>query len=729
MRKQGAAGILLLILALALTLAACGDKEAEVTSQPPTEHEHVWTVDSDASVPATCGASGVTVYVCSVDGCGETKTERAPATGEHSFGSNNVCDVCGYIDMTGYASPEEAAAVHGFFHEDADGSGTYTAGDKVSFGSYPQDLVEDEDLLAALADYEPADGPDGNWTSYGYYDQGEQADYMFFRDVELDGVSYRGVYLQGYRPYYFDLPADEDHSYIDDQGFALDETYWFTCGPIIWNVLDYQEGQLLLSAQACLEGQPFQAVYTGDSAETIAAPEGGNLNDWEGSTLRAFLNGDFYDLAFTEAEKAMIAEVTLDNRNSGFGTNEYQTCQNDTSDRVFLLSYEDLENADYGFLDTAKARSRSFTAYSTIQGLRPSGEGTTEDGLPACFYMLRSAGSSSYTVAGVSKQGTPTAQPAPFTLGDGESHDGFAANGDLGVLPALCLKVGPVEWEEHTLTYSHRSGEEAELEYALSFPASYSEDGEPLPLIVYIPDATYRAQGIGQVEQAAMPQHWVTEEMQAKYPAVYLVLTLTKYSYTDSGEGDYLDGLSDPGSEEYQVLALIDQICGEYNIDQDRLYLTGQSMGGIFDWALNYACPDKFAATVYVACQPGGEVSTEEAPVEMYDKILEAGGFADQKFVYIASRLDPKSSVGQDDVEAALNALGQTEGTDYGKAYDLDPNDPEGSSETLRTLFEEGCSRYFLAFPQVADGSMQEHMASFDLSYQIEALLEWLLQQ
>lgn len=728
MRKQWLTGALCLILALALTLSSCGRQEPE-ESQASTVHEHVWTEDGKASVPAICGASGIAVYVCSVEGCGETKTERTAATGEHSFGENNICDVCGYIDMTGCASPEEAVAAYGFFHADEDGSKTYTVGDTVCFGSYPQRLVEDGTLLTALADFEPAEQPDGDWTSYGYYDQGVQADYMFFRDVELDGARYRGVYLQAYRPYYFDLSADGEHSYIDDQGYALNQTYWFAYAPIAWNVLDYQDGQILLSAQVCLEGQPFQAVYTGGSADTIAAPEGGNLNDWESSTLRAFLNGAFSDLAFTAEEKALIATVTLDNRTSGFSTNAYQTCQNDTDDRVFLLSYKDIGNEDYGFLATAKARARSFTDYAVIQGLRPSGEGTTEDGQPSCFYMLRSAGSSSYTITGVSKQGTPTYEPAPFKLDDGESHDGYAANGDFGVLPALCLKVGPVEWEEHTLTYTHRSGEEATLEYALCFPSSYSNDGEPLPLITYIPDATYRSQGIGKVEQAALPQRWVTEELLEKYPAVYLALTLTKYSYTDSAEGDYLDGLTDPGSEEYQVAALIDQLCQEYNIDENRLYLTGQSMGGIFDWALNHTYPDKFAATVYVACQPGGEVSTEEAPVEMYDKILEQASFAGQNFVYIASRLDPKSSVGQDDAEAVLQALGQTEGTDYGKAYNLDPADPAGSSETLRALFAEGYPRYFLAFPQVADGSMQEHMASFDLAYQIEAVLEWLLQQ
>jgi predicted peptidase len=38
----------------------------------------------------------------------------------------------------------------------------------------------------------------------------------------------------------------------------------------------------------------------------------------------------------------------------------------------------------------------------------------------------------------------------------------------------------------------------------------------------------------------------------------------------------------------------------EYNIDEDRIYLTGLSMGGYGTWYTAMACPDRFAAIVPV---------------------------------------------------------------------------------------------------------------------------------
>lgn len=756
MKKKFISLITCLALVGAMGLSAC-NKEKEETPVESGEHEHVWVLDSKQSTAPTCGASGVNVYSCSVSGCTETKTEPVAATGGHSYGGNNVCDVCGYIDMSNL-SQEEAIAAHGFYHIDKDNSGTYTVGDEILFGSYPQDLIADgtlysafealdteaymhgvkldEDAYGKLQSFEnnlPADGtPSEEWASYGYYSEGEAENYMYYRDVEVDGAKYRGVYLLKYRPYYsaYEASTDGANSYIDEQGFSLGTVYWFEYAPIRWDVLGYSGGRMLLNSQYCLEGQPFQSLYTsnGSEAASVKTPDGGNVNVWETSTLREFLNNEFYNGAFSDAERALIPRVTLNNSQSGFGGNEYQINQNDTEDSVFLLSYKDWQNADYGI---TTSRSRTFTKYATSQGLRPSTEGVTGSGDPACFYMTRSAGSESYTVTGISKQGTLSYNASPVKL-DGESYDGFAVNGDFGVLPALYIEVGPLAWEKHTVTYTHRSGEQATLDYALCFPKDYSEDGDPLPLITYIPDAMYRSQGISKVETAPVPTYWVTEEMMSKYPAVYLILTLTKNSYTDSAAGDYLDGLAQETSEEYQVMRIIDSLCSDYNIDTNRLYLTGQSMGGIFDWAVNHTYPQKFAATVYVACQPGGDVSTEENPIEMYDTIIGDAKFKDQAFVYIASQADPKSPLGQQDVIAALEENGLVEGEDFIKYYDLDPEDPEGSTQYLReNVFTPDCNKYFLGFDHVAGGAgdMNEHMLSFPLCYQIEAVLEWLLSQ
>lgn len=482
MKKIFISGLTALLTLISLGFVACGNQSGENDSadQPKAHTVHEWTLVSSSE--ATCGEAGRNYYSCS---CGAAKSVRTQAaSGGHDFGGGNVCSVCGYIDMSGL-NEDEAIQTYGFYFVDSDDSSTYTQGDAVCFGSYPQDLIVDGDGYAALeeaaadgtalqgvrVDEEvyselksqegvlPAQGSSGDWTSYGYYDGGQTSDYMFYKDVTVGGKKYRGVYLLKYRAYYSGLAAQAEYSYIDEQGFALGTAYWFEYAPVLWNVLDYQNGNLLLNSEYCLEGQPYQAVYEGGPTDVVITGTDTYINDWEASTLRAFLNGSFYDTAFSAKEKSLIETVTLDNANTGYQADaKFQTCQNSTQDKVFLLSYQDVLNTDYGFTEKASydsettgdkinsvpeamTRRRSYTAYSTIQGLRTSSQGYTANGDMSCWYLLRSAGSARYSVAGVNKYGSAVYTGAMSATGT-TSNDGLAYNGDLGVLPSLYIKVG-----------------------------------------------------------------------------------------------------------------------------------------------------------------------------------------------------------------------------------------------------------------------------------------------
>lgn len=274
--------------------------------------------------------------------------------------------------------------------------------------------------------------------------------------------------------------------------------------------------------------------------------------------------------------------------------------------------------------------------------------------------------------------------------------------------------------ESHIWNYTDAEGQAATYEYGLYFPEAYSDDGDPLPLITYMPDSGALKKNVSQLATCEMPVQWITKEKMEKNPAVFLIVTLTEAA----------EDVTEVGSEPEQVNKIIDYLCENYNIDTDRLYLTGQSMGGIMFFSFNTAFPDKFAATVYVACQPGGEVSTEEAPYEQYDKILAAEEFVDQKFIYIASRGDSKAPYGQDDLERVLISNGKTEGVDYKKYYELDIADQSGNDETIRSLISDGCYKYFLAYPSVggANGTF-EHLKSFAYCYQLDSVFEWLMAQ
>ncbi|MGN0806375.1 MAG: DUF6273 domain-containing protein, partial [Candidatus Coproplasma sp.] len=268
------------------------------------------------------------------------------------------------------------------------------------------------------------------WTAYAYYENGELLqNYAFYKDAEYNGTKYRGVYMLDYR-----------NDYIGDvesgggNGYNLETVYWFEYTPITWIVLDYRNGNLLLNSKFNLDYMPYQNLTEENSAgDTVISGTQTYANDWAASTVRSFLNGEFYDLSFSETEKTLIEQVTLDNRTSGYSAvknqeNAYQVNQSDTQDKVFLLAYQDYINEVYGLALPATAKSRSFSPYATIQGLRPSGQGKTSDGESACMFFIRSASAAnSGSVLGVSKTGSI------------ETEDRVDASS--GILPSLYLKI------------------------------------------------------------------------------------------------------------------------------------------------------------------------------------------------------------------------------------------------------------------------------------------------
>lgn len=635
----------------------------------------------------------------------------------------------GFPDMSGMTI-QEAVEAYGFYVSDEDGSGSYTTGDTVCFGSYPQTMVTEEGTLAALAEKEgalPTAASAGDWTSFRYYDAGLQADYAFYRDVTVDGEKYRGVYLLAYRPYYAKLAAAGDGSYIDDNGLALETVYWYRYDPIAWTVLAYDgaEGTVLLASQYSLDAQPFQALYEyTESGETIIPGTEIPVNDWEASTIRAFLNGEFLNGAFSDFQRTLIQRVAVDNHTTGYAADApYQQDQNDTSDKVFLLSCAEVQNKDYGYSSKGASRVRSYTDYAASQGVRASAQSASADGQAACCYLLRSAGVQSGCTAIVNKMGSVSNDPASSNNvavdeSTAESVDGLAYNGDMGVLPALKVRVAPNddesaqgEWVDSVYDYTGADGADAQLNYSVYVPAAYQE-GDALPLITYIPDASYVGQAVSKVVKAAGPVNWATEEKMREHPCFFLVFSFTETSSAVRTEG----------SQGAQIVSVIERVAEEYGIDTNRLYLTGQSMGGITDFALNDAYPDLFAATVYVGCQPGDEVGDAQ-----YNDILAGGKFLNQKFVYIASRMDEKAPYGQNDVEAALIAAGK----DYGRLYDLNHKGGGELEAAVREVLSQGYDQNLLGFVQLTasgDG-VAEHMQSFKYSYAIDALFDWLMDQ
>lgn len=150
--------------------------------------------------------------------------------------------------------------------------------------------------------------------------------------------------------------------------------------PIEWLVLDHDGDKALLLSRYGLDAQPYNTEYTDVT--------------WERCTLRAWLNDDFLNHAFTAEEQDAILLTDVDNSDSqGYG--EWTAVGgNDTQDKVFLLSYAEA-NSYLGVTcgDNNNIQSRvAPTAYATAQGAITSSSDKTADGEATGFWWLRSPG-------------------------------------------------------------------------------------------------------------------------------------------------------------------------------------------------------------------------------------------------------------------------------------------------------------------------------------------------
>ena len=168
--------------------------------------------------------------------------------------------------------------------------------------------------------------------------------------------------------------------------------------PIEWLVLDVRDGKALLLSKYGLEAKPY-------NEEKVDIT-------WERCTLRAWLNGEFFNKAFNTKERAAVRVTKVDNSDAqGFSSNIWpneRTGGNDTQDLVFLLSYAEANHylgVTYHDRDNLLSRVAP-TAYLTGQGYFAWSAYLTAEGLPTMWWWLRSPGRAQHYAAVVSHDGS-----------------------------------------------------------------------------------------------------------------------------------------------------------------------------------------------------------------------------------------------------------------------------------------------------------------------------------
>ncbi len=325
------------------------------------------SVTEETAQGANCSIPVLRTYTATavIDGTTYTDVKTVTVAAEHQM-AGSVCSVCGpkRVDENG----------------NSDSSGNY-----ILFGSYPQSAVEGT-LAATLTQLTgtPVDGShNAMWTSYGYYIAGSNTtDYMWYTDISHNGEQFRGVYFSSYRPFRTNYSSSSGNSFQYDNGYTTAAVYWFRYEPIRWRILTEENGRALLLCEMLIDSQAYQNTYVSSKGVHHATDDAGNIlvdangnqvyaDNYAYSTIRSWLNETFINTAFSEMQQNLIATVTVDNSASTtYSSSNLYACDN-TEDKVFLLSYQDVYNSAYGFTHNTE-RKKQTTDYAQCQGAQTS---------------------------------------------------------------------------------------------------------------------------------------------------------------------------------------------------------------------------------------------------------------------------------------------------------------------------------------------------------------------
>ncbi len=128
------------------------------------------------------------------------------------------------------------------------------------------------------------------------------------------------------------------------------------------------------------------------------------------------------------------------------------------------------------------------------------------------------------------------------------------------------------------------------LDYLLYVPADHDAAGDPVPMLLFLHGAGERGADVELLKLHGPPKLIASGQ---EFPAIVISPQVP--------EGDWWTYRTN------DLLALLDDIIGRYNVDEDRVYVTGLSMGGYGTWALLQAAPERFAAAIPI-CGGGNDM-------------------------------------------------------------------------------------------------------------------------
>ena len=389
-------------------------------------------VTESVTIPPTCTETGIRAYTASFGGYTDVKTEVIAATGHDLIGHEakaatcteagwNAYETCTRCD---YSTYEEIAAIgHTYVSDKCTKCGTlYNAGGKryvridangnesatsgyILFGEYPQTVKADSVTITSTTD------------SRGYY-------------LGSDGAYYAKVTAN---------PYESGYKFTTGATVTKGTAYYFKVEPIKWRILEDDDGTATILCEMIIDAHRFD-----DSS-----------NNYKESEIRAWLNNNFYNKAFSELERGIINTVQVDNSAKSTmpygvtwngGVNNY-ACAN-TYDKVWLLSEEEMTRsweyvnyASYNIDDSQRNKQTTDYAKANYAYTYNTASSTYYDN---GWWWLRSP-SSSYS---------DNSRYLTFDYGYA-NYIGNVSDSNRGVVPALKISLEPEQPEEEKVVVAY----------------------------------------------------------------------------------------------------------------------------------------------------------------------------------------------------------------------------------------------------------------------------------
>jgi predicted peptidase len=176
----------------------------------------------------------------------------------------------------------------------------------------------------------------------------------------------------------------------------------------------------------------------------------------------------------------------------------------------------------------------------------------------------------------------------------------------------LTLLPAPAHADDYLArTYSDPTGKS--MPYRLLIPPAYVA-GQKYPLVLFFHGAGERATD-NKKQLALVAPLFAAAEFQAAHPCFVVAPQCPPDRQWVDMPWGALSGVRPPQPSQSMQLALgiLEQVESQFNIDHDRVYVAGLSMGGYAVWDCVTRFPDRFAAGV--ACCGGGDENTVTAAV------------------------------------------------------------------------------------------------------------------